>query len=368
MPITLWSVATCPCAVRIVSRTVLVGVLTFAAPLLAVAIQSSGAPLDTLGFEGYTAGALVPDVTPGTPHLGQQGWIANDQNGGTTNVEAAVVQSLVTKSGSKALRVSRAPNVDNRWAVVFGNFSYALPANQITLPSGRFILIDWDMRVSNAGGDVEDNELGPFFGIEAYDGAGTIGTLGTLGVDASNGQVVYQATGTGSLTNAGPFVNFDQWNHFAILLDFTLDKYSIFLNGTQLTSTGFVDSGLNEFTDADISALAALSNASSRAMAGTAYYDNFRVLDGIPADFDQDGDIDGADLGRWKTAYGVTTAGNVDRDGDSDGHDFLIWQQNLGVDLVTAVAAGSSVPEPGFLAIVAAAMLPQSRRWHRRAS
>jgi hypothetical protein len=267
----------------------------------------------------------------------------------------------VKLSGSNALEVNRAPGINNRWAVVFGSYPYALPENQVSLPSSRFILIDWDMRVTDAEGNGLINELGPFFGVEAYDFTSAnlnYPTLGALGVDASTGQVVYQAAGSGSITNSGSNVDFGVWNHFAILLDFAQDKYSIFLNGSRLNTLTFVDNsnvsgGLNHFTDADVSALSILNNAASNAMAGTAYYDNFRVLDGIPADFDNDGDIDGADLGLWRTAYGTTAAGDADGDGDSDGNDLLIWQRNNGVDLTPAVAAGAAVPEPCAAALAA---------------
>ena len=52
----------------------------------------------------------------------------------------------------------------------------------------------------------------------------------------------------------------------------------------------------------------------------------------IPADFDGDGDVDGADFLKWQqgypTASGATKAdGDTDGDGDVDGQDFLVWQQ-----------------------------------------
>ena len=53
----------------------------------------------------------------------------------------------------------------------------------------------------------------------------------------------------------------------------------------------------------------------------------------IPADFDSDGDVDGADFLLWQAGYptdsGATLAdGDADGDGDVDGADFLIWQAN----------------------------------------
>jgi probable HAF family extracellular repeat protein len=53
----------------------------------------------------------------------------------------------------------------------------------------------------------------------------------------------------------------------------------------------------------------------------------------LPADFDENGVVDGGDLMRWRTGFGTTTAthmqGNADGDQDVDGADFLIWQRQL---------------------------------------
>lgn len=75
-----------------------------------------------------------------------------------------------------------------------------------------------------------------------------------------------------------------------------------------------------------------------------AHIDNFRVLTTLPldADFDADGDVDAADLTKWKQSVGPTAAADADGDGDSDGNDFLIWQRQRG----NGVAAAAAVPEP----------------------
>nr|MBA3482946.1 PEP-CTERM sorting domain-containing protein [Pirellulales bacterium] len=81
------------------------------------------------------------------------------------------------------------------------------------------------------------------------------------------------------------------------------------------------------------------------------------------ADFDMDGDVDGADLAQWKGDFGLNGDSDADADGDSDGTDFLMWQQQLGS--VPAVAAGTTVPEPAnaiLLAVSAAAAIGLRRR------
>jgi hypothetical protein len=152
-----------------------------------------------------------------------------------------------------------------------------------------------------------------------------------------------------------------------MLLDFAMDKYSIYLNGALLKTTTFVDNsnivgGLNRFTDADISALAAAVNTASKALPGTAYVDNFRVFDGVPGDYDADGDVDTIDFSVWRMAYGVNAAGDADGDGDTDGNDFILMQR-FAKDFVPAVAAVSSIPEPATLALAALAAL---MGWRRR--
>lgn len=79
----------------------------------------------------------------------------------------------------------------------------------------------------------------------------------------------------------------------------------------------------------------------------TGYIDNIRVGMSPPsadADFNDDGLVDGIDLGVWKSGFGVDATGDADGDLDSDGADFLAWQQQFGGAM--AVAA---VPEPGAL-------------------
>ncbi len=84
----------------------------------------------------------------------------------------------------------------------------------------------------------------------------------------------------------------------------------------------------------------------------------------LPADFDDDGDVDGDDLGEWKTAFGTTAVGDANNDGVSDGADFLIWQQTY----APPVAAASAVPEPTSLALAGMASLAALRIFRARKS
>ncbi len=72
----------------------------------------------------------------------------------------------------------------------------------------------------------------------------------------------------------------------------------------------------------------------------------------LPADFDEDGDVDGDDLADLRSNFGTGTTktqGNADDDGDVDGSDFLIWQQQVGT--TPATPAAGAIPEPASAAI-----------------
>jgi uncharacterized membrane protein len=65
------------------------------------------------------------------------------------------------------------------------------------------------------------------------------------------------------------------------------------------------------------------------------------------ADFDQDGDVDGADMALWQGDYGLTANCDADDDGDTDGADFLVWQRQLGGDATAVEQAASLLAEAG---------------------
>jgi hypothetical protein len=76
---------------------------------------------------------------------------------------------------------------------------------------------------------------------------------------------------------------------------------------------------------------------------------------GDPADFDQDGDVDGDDLVAWKADFGGGAESDADFDTDSDGNDLLVWQRNLGAG-IPATPAVAFVPEPGMISLCCLAL------------
>lgn len=99
------------------------------------------------------------------------------------------------------------------------------------------------------------------------------------------------------------------------------------------------------------------------------HFDNVRFFtpQTLTADFNNSNAVDAADLGVWKTGFGLTgqtnhNNGDANGDGTVDGADNLAWQQQLGS--TAAAPAFGAVPEPAAaaLAIVAALVAATVRR------
>jgi hypothetical protein len=103
----------------------------------------------------------------------------------------------------------------------------------------------------------------------------------------------------------------------------------------------------------------------------TGVVEYFSAPDPSNADFDADGDVDGADFLRWQRGFGTGTTlaqGNADGDGDVDAADLAIWKNQFGTTGLATGAAGS-VPEPTGLGLSAAALgllASLRRRFNRR--
>lgn len=242
------------------------------AGLLSLTGAATAATFTVIDGEGFEA----PDYTTTFNGTGQlEGQFASTDGGfGSTQWKqspaggtgAATVQNSVVASGSQAVRVDRAAGSDDRWAVPVTGY-----------PAERYVCIDWDMRVEQT----VSNTFGPFFGIEAYDDdAISIARLGMLGVDASTGEVLYGDTVDAlQPVPTGATVAFGQWNNFHIQLDFLTGTYAGYLNGALVVNTTFEMPGAGQFTDADIAALAADGSPAAQALTGTAYFDNYFVVE-----------------------------------------------------------------------------------------
>ncbi|MGL4512585.1 MAG: VPLPA-CTERM sorting domain-containing protein [Lacipirellulaceae bacterium] len=180
----------------------------------------------------------------------------------------AFIQTTTVGAGTQAVQVNKVANSDDFWGVPVDGY-----------PALQYICIDWDMRVEQTAGP--SGNFGPFFGVDAYDDeSNPVARLGALGVDASTGDVVY-IDQDGFVQESAFDATFGTWNRYRIILDYGNDETSLFFNGNFISTFDFVDGeiGLDEFTDANIAAFALGGDSASQALTGTAYFDNFTVVE-----------------------------------------------------------------------------------------
>jgi hypothetical protein len=90
----------------------------------------------------------------------------------------------------------------------------------------------------------------------------------------------------------------------------------------------------------------------------------FEFAPPVPADFNNDGHVNAADLVVWQSGLGAGSqtnhnAGDANGDGTVDGADFLLWQSAQASD-----PSVSAVPEPASLVllVIAAAATAKAQR------
>ncbi|RIK86526.1 MAG: hypothetical protein DCC67_02785, partial [Planctomycetota bacterium] len=176
-------------------------------------------------------------------------------------------------------------------------------------------------------------------------------------------------------------VNADQWTRIAVTVDGSASggAYVVtgyidgVLAGTSTTSNApngrqAIDEILHLFRDNDFETAAGMINS-------LAFYDEVLTAEviaalggasaaGIPvqavadADFDNDGDVDGADFLTWQRGFG-TASGATNAQGDADGNgainsaDLAVWKSKYGA---AAGATAAAVPEPAAAVLAALAL------------
>ncbi len=201
-----------------------------------------------------------------------------------TQTGTGVVQNTVFApgGGTQAVKIDRISNSPDRWGIPVNNQAYpeypVPPPGEAAQPC---ICIKWDMRVNGPAGNPL-TDFGPYFGVEANDDdTNGLSLLGSLGVDATTGEVLYQAPGTGNLTAAGPVTVFGTWHNYQMKLDYSTHAYTIYYDKVALGSFAFVDGPEDQFSEANILALAASGAPADLVRAGTAFFDNFLVREGM---------------------------------------------------------------------------------------
>jgi hypothetical protein len=103
----------------------------------------------------------------------------------------------------------------------------------------------------------------------------------------------------------------------------------------------------------------------TRALSGSEIATLAMTASASPADFDNDGDVDGNDLATWKTNFGTGATqaqGNADGDADVDGNDFLVWQRQRSGGSVAAVPEPSAILLAGAMALSLSAFARRRQR------
>ena len=94
------------------------------------------------------------------------------------------------------------------------------------------------------------------------------------------------------------------------------------------------------------------------------------VIAAAAADFDADGDIDGADFLAWQAGYGLESGagrsqGDANGDGAVNGADLILWRTQVGQSSA-ALEPGITVPEPAVLALASLGAIALDLRWIAR--
>src|SRR4051794_29919953 len=194
--------------------------LLAAAAAFATPTASAAVVYDSSGFES-------PKFTANQPLAGQDvisgPWLKDP------GISTATVSTVNAFTGSQDVQVTRVANAagDTRWSVT---------KPQAPAPGFNVFNVDADVRVEQAtfsGTPPTNTDFGPSFGLEAYDASITPLTpklIGSVTIDATTGDVLYQATGTGILSETGVVVSRGAYHHLQLKVDFGTGKYSVYID------------------------------------------------------------------------------------------------------------------------------------------
>lgn len=216
--------------------------------------------------------------------------------------------------------------------------------------------------------------------LEELDGHTVRALLEVIGGKVTGlGRRLDDQPGSGSSASLDPWYEVmppGQWTHLTATFDFDADDVRLYRNGMLLAADEPETESWQTTEDVDYTSETNAGgikiggsypdNSAERnpfngridelmffnaALSPTQVADQFALVNGFGADFDDDGDVDVQDLARWEAAYSVDDSADADGDGDSDGEDFLAWQRQYGAG-VAASASATTVPEPNSLALI----------------
>ena len=264
----------------------------------------------------------------------------------------ATVLSFPAFDATQALDMPNQATPDDLGAVTSTNIWSIVMDVKFPVLSGFTAL--WN---TDSPGDAD----GEYFIRDDSGGAGTFGAIGISG----------QYNGV---------VNADAWTRIAVTVDgsATGGVYVVtgyidgVLAGVSNTSTApngreAITDILHLFTDDDFETAAGLINslafydevltAEAIAALGGASATGIAVAPQADADFDNDGDVDGADFLRWQRGVGINSGatnaqGDADGNGAVNGADLAVWKTSFGP---AASGAAGAVPEPAAIGLAALA-------------
>ncbi|MBA3484780.1 MAG: autotransporter-associated beta strand repeat-containing protein [Pirellulales bacterium] len=291
----------------------------------------------------------------------------------------ASASTVVTLNGTGPTNLTTASSGPGALRLETANASPTQVTNLITLASNSSVnvngaanVLQLNNTISGPGGltmgtlgNAGDTGTLLLNGANSYSGGTTV-NLGTLALDGLNATL-----GGGNVTVEGLTAG------AAGLLEIRGGVADAIANAATLTLTGGAGGGKinlpDGVTNETVGGLVLGGAAQPAGVYTNATHPNFITGSGsitvaaapiADADFDNDGDVDGADFLTWQQGLGLTgaaatnAAGNADGDMDVDGDDLAVWRTEFGP---AAVAGVGAVPEPAtallFALVVSALML-----------
>jgi fibronectin-binding autotransporter adhesin len=261
----------------------------------------------------------------------------------TTNLGAALL-----KNGAGALTIA-GPQTHAAGATLFataGTVNFNSSATSATL----------GVNLSNAGTLVNFNANQDFNTLVVNGGRARVGDAAQLGANSvSIGANAVLELEIGGLIAGNEFAQLLVSGNAALAgaLEITLTNG---FSPTAGQSFDILDWGSLSGTFSSLN-LPALSNAATWDTSQLYTTGALSVVNAITysADFDEDGDVDSADLAQWQGDFSANALSDADNDGDSDGDDFLQWQRQLGSP-APATPNANSAPEPGSVSLAMIAL------------
>lgn len=267
------------------------------------------------GFESpdFASGALAP----------QDGWSP-----------VATVDSPATVSGVAANTGSQGVELEHGSGV-----GVQADANYFTnLSSETFVdvaKVTWDMNVL-ATGELTNPPFGPFFGMDNFTSSGVTKRVGFAGLDATTGEVLFSAPGTGLLSVDNDTVTLDAWHTWQMIMDFNTQTFDVTVDAVLvLDEIGFSDVTVDiaNYSAAALTTFSGSNDTASNNQGGTAYYDNYSVMTAgvIVGDFNHDGIVNAEDIDLLRIAINTNSPDPIYdvNGGGLDGTDFTYEVQTI---------------------------------------